>query len=136
MANQTAQRHNTRYHGKNEKHNLLFTHDNIRIDREIEYTNDTVCLYIEAWFDVEKKFNIQLVEGESVNIYAYITPMTNAVRITFSLTNADGSSGLEHEYTDLLDCESNLIITLADDISLVDTGMTINQYWQYIKEGK
>ena len=108
---------------------ILFTRDNIRLDREIIFDDDVACAYIEVWFDAERKFGIRLTGDDYVNVYAYITPVTGEVRVTYVSHRCDGSVDNECQYTGLAESEKDLIRKMADETSLKGSGMTLDSAW-------
>ena len=112
---------------------IPFTRDNICIDREIDYEDDIVLAYVEVWFDAEKKFGIRLLDGDYVNVYAHITPDTGDLWITYIVCHTDGNTDNECVYTSITEKERDLIWEMVNEISLKETGMTVNQNWSLIK---
>jgi hypothetical protein len=108
---------------------LLFTRDNIHIDREIDYENDYICAYIEVWFDAERKFGLKLGEEEYVNVYAVINPHTSDVRLEYVIYYGDGFLDSGRTFKKLTQDEKNLILTMTDEVSLRETGMTVKENW-------
>jgi len=108
---------------------LLFSRDNIRIDREIEYYDNYVCAYIEVWFDAERKFGLKLGDENYVNVYAYINPDTGKLFITYVIYYGDGFIDNERKITALTQEEKNLIITMVNEVSLTETGLSVNDNW-------
>lgn len=107
----------------------IFTRNNICLDREIIYDGDEANAYIEVWFDAEKKFGIKLEDDDSVNVYAHLSPYGNDVKVTYIIHYADGSIEDEQVYTSLTKGEKKLIRKMADEVSLKETGMTVNENW-------
>jgi len=105
---------------------LLFTRENIRIDRDIDYSDDYICAYIEVWFNAERKFGLKLKDEEYVNIYANITPNTDKIRVTYIIYYADGFIDDERKFTALTQEEKNLILIMVNETSLKETGMSVN----------
>jgi hypothetical protein len=108
---------------------LLFTRDNIRIDREIDHDDDYACAYIEVWFDPEKKFGLKLGEEEYVNVYAFINSDTGDVRVEYVIYYADGFIDSGRKFTALTQDEKNLILAMVDEVSLTETGMSVKENW-------
>jgi len=106
---------------------LLFTRNNIRIDREIDYDDDYICAYIEV--DPERKFGLKLGEEEYVNVYAFINPDTGDVRVEYVIYYADGFIDSGRKFTALTQDEKNLILAMADEVSLTETGMAVKENW-------
>jgi hypothetical protein len=107
----------------------LFTRDNIKIDREIIFDDDIACAYIEAWFDTERKFGIRLPGSDYVNVYAFITPITGEVRVTYIIHRADGSIDNERPYKYLTESERALIREMVDEVCIKESGMTVDGIW-------
>ena len=110
------------------KNGLLFTRDNIRIDREYEYHGKGIYVYIEVWFDPRKKFNIKLFGDDTVNVYAYLPPNSDDVKLTYIIHRGDGLVEDEQIYDFLTQDEKALIREMANEINLAETDMTINAY--------
>lgn len=108
---------------------LLFSRDNIRIDRDFEFVDGEACAYIEVWFDPEKKFGLWLPGDDYVNVYAFITPFSSEVRVVYIIQYADGSNDDERIFRGLTQDEKSLILEMVNEVSLVETGMTIDENW-------
>ena len=120
---------------KRRDNRLLFTRDNIRIDYEIEYCDKGICLYIEVWFDPEKKFGIKLYDEDSVNVYAFLPADSDDVQITYIVHHGDGRIEDEQIYDALTQGEKSLIREMANEVSLTETKMTIEEnYREYVQE--
>jgi len=104
---------------------LLFTRDNIRIDRDIEYSADSVCAYIEVWFDAEKKFGLKLGDEDYVNVYADVSAYTGDIRLTYIIYYADGHIDGGHKFKKLTPEEKTLILEMVNEVSMSETGMSI-----------
>ena len=104
------------------------------IDRDIDYDGDEICAYIEVWFDPDKKFGLKLGDDEYVNVYAYITPYTGKVRVTYVIYYGDDFIDDERIFTKLTPDEKNLIREMVNEVNLKETGMTINDnYREFVK---
>ena len=115
---------------------LLFTRNNIRIDRDIDYDGDKICAYIEVWFDPDKKFGLKLGDDEYVNVYAYITPYTGEVRVTYVIYYGDYFIDDERIFTKLTPGEKNLIREMVNETSLTETGMMINDNYREFEKNE
>ena len=115
------------------KSGLLFTRDNIRIDYEFEYCDKGMIVYIEVWFDPEKKFHIKLYDDDTVNVYAYLPPNSKDVKLTYIIHRGDGRVEDEQTYNALTQDEKNLIREMANEVSLAETKMTIDSYCEYCR---
>lgn len=105
--------------------NYILTRDNIKIDCEIDYYYGEACVYIEVWFDVEKKFGLKLSGDEYVNVYAYIS--NDDVRIAYVINYTDGLVDGERHFNKLIQSEKDIIREMANEISLAETGKTIDE---------
>ena len=115
---------------------IIFTRDNIRIDREIIFEDDIAYLYIEIWFDVEHMFDIQLLDDDILNLYACISMSSGEIQATYTLYRADCDCYSTFEITDLSEVEKNTILELADEVSLMETGMTVRELWLSLEDDK
>lgn len=110
---------------------LLFTRRNIFIDFDgIEYYRYFVRVNITAQFNAEKKFGLKLGEQEGVSVYAYIEPDTSDVMVTYEIYYADGLIDSERQFTALTQQEKNLILTLANEASMKETGWSVRTHWR------
>ena len=96
---------------------LLFTRNNIRIDREIDYDGAEICAYIEVWFDPDKKFGLKLGDDEYVNVYALISPDTGYIRMIYIIYYADGFIDDARAYKHLTPAERTLILEMVSETS-------------------
>ena len=115
------------------KSGLLFTRNNIRIDYEFEYYDKGMFVYIEVWFDPEKKFHIKLYGDDTINVYAYLPPNSNDVKLTYIIHRGDGRVEDEQIYDALTQDEKALIREMANEVSLAETEMTIDAYCEYCR---
>lgn len=115
---------------------LLFTRDNVRIDRDIEYYENEVCAYIEVWFDAGLKFGLKLSGDEYVNVYAYIKPNTGDVRVTYVIYYADGFIDDERNFKRLTVGEKHFISEMVNEVSLKETGMSVKENWDYSNDAQ
>jgi|GEM_PF-2684656 len=105
--------------------NYILTRDNIKIDREIEYYDGEACVYIEVWFDVEKKFGLKLSGNENINVYAYIS--REDVRVAYVVNYTDGLVDDERPFNNLTQSEKALIREMTNEVSLSETGKTVDE---------
>ena len=80
-----------------EKHNLA-------VDREMEVDEDIgqeITAYLEVWFDVDKKFglNINDEDGTWLNMYAKYNPFEDKLRIECEISRETGSDYFDYEPT-------------------------------------
>jgi len=102
---------------------LLLSRDNIKIDWEFTHKENEVIVYIEVWFDPERKFGITMIGDDSINVYAYIS--RKDVRMTYVIKHADGTAEDEKVYEILTDAEKSLIREMANEVSLETSGKTL-----------
>ena len=84
------------------KENNELERKDISIDRDMDIdTEDAteITVYIETWFDVDKKFGINTADDDDVwlNMYARYNPFADTIRIECEIDKPDGS-----EYFDYL----------------------------------
>lgn len=93
------------------KENNELEKTDIEIDREMEADCDTgqeVTVYIETWFDVDKKFNIHTNgdEGSWLNMYGKYNPYKDTLRLECEISRDNGNESIKYEPTE---SESQLI---------------------------
>ncbi len=86
------------------KENNELKRHNIAIDREMEVDCDIgrqITCYIETWFDVDKKFNIQTDSdnGTWLNMYGRYDPFAYTLRIECEISRDSGSEYFDYEPT-------------------------------------
>ena len=91
--------------------NNEFERHNLAIDRDMEVDCDIgqeIAVYIETWFDVDKKFgtNTAADNDKWLNLYAKYDPFVDSLRLEFTVTTADSCEEGEYVPTD---AESKLI---------------------------
>ncbi len=84
------------------KENNELERKDISIDRDMEIDAEDateITVYIETWFDVDKKFGINTADDDDVwlNLYAKYNPFAETLRIECEIDKPDGS-----EYFDYL----------------------------------
>ena len=107
---------------------LLFTRNNITIDRDITYHNDYICARVEIWFDPEKKFGLELNRDEFVKVYAYISPCGEHIFVTYTIYYGDNFID-EPRFTPLTQEEKTLILVMVNETSVRETGQVISAIW-------
>ena len=86
------------------KENNELTRDDIAIDHDMEVDCDEgreITVYIEAWFDVDKKFHIETASDDDtwLNMYGRYNPFDDSLRIECEISRQDGSSYFDYEPT-------------------------------------
>ena len=79
------------------KDNLELERGDIAIDRDMDVDCDIgqeITVYMETWFDVDKKFGIHTSgdEGTWLNMYGKFNPFEDSLRIECDISRDDGSS--------------------------------------------
>lgn len=66
--------------------------EDISVDREFTFGEDGITAYVETGFDVERRFGIELVGDDSLDLYATVQPETGAFQAELSIHRADGKN--------------------------------------------
>ena len=82
-----------------------FTKDDLVVDPDIEvdYENDNcICAYLETWFDVDKKFGLNINDAEDtwLNMYATYNPSEDTLRIDCLIESEDSEKSFVYEPTE------------------------------------
>lgn len=86
------------------KENNELTRDDIAIDHDMEVDCDEgreITVYIETWFDVDKKFHIDTASDDDtwLNMYSRYNPFDDTLRIECEINRQDNSSYFDYEPT-------------------------------------
>ena len=86
------------------KENNELTRDDIAIDHDMEVDCDEgreIAVYIETWFDVDKKFHIDTASDDDtwLNMYGRYNPFDDTLRIECEISRQDSSSYFDYEPT-------------------------------------
>lgn len=86
------------------KENNELTRDDIAIDHDMEVDCDEgreITVYIETWFDVDKKFHIDTASDDDtwLNMYCRYNPFDDTLRIECEINRQDNSSYFDYEPT-------------------------------------
>ena len=86
------------------KENNELERKDIIIDKDMEVDCDEgtqITVYIETWFDVDKKFNVHTNgdEGTWLNMYAKYDPFKDTLRIECVVSRDDGDQDFEYSPT-------------------------------------
>ncbi len=86
------------------KENNELTRDDIAIDSDMQIDDDVeqeILVYIETWFDVDKKFRIDTASDDSawLNMYGRYNPFEDSLRIECEISRQDGSSYFDYKPT-------------------------------------
>lgn len=82
-----------------------FTKSDLVVDPDIEVDyedNNGICAYLETWFDVDKKFglNINAEEGTWLNMYATYNPIEDTLKIDCLIESEDDEKSFVYEPTE------------------------------------
>ena len=86
------------------KENKELERNDIAIDRDMEVDYDIgqeIMVYIETWFDVDKKFHIETASDDDtwLNMYGRYNPFDDSLRIECEISRQDGSTYFDYEPT-------------------------------------
>ena len=86
------------------KENNELERADIAVDREMEVDCDIgqeITVYIETWFDVDKKFGVQTADDDStwLNMYGKYNPFEDTLRIECEISRDNGSEYFDYEPT-------------------------------------
>lgn len=99
--------------------------EDIAVDTEFTYSEDGITAYIETWFDVEKRFDVDLAGDDYLNLYATHQPETGTFKAALSVYRTDGKNELYD--ADLFPCERKLILSEMERISQEQTHMSLKE---------
>ncbi|MEY8575871.1 hypothetical protein AALD01_16175 [Oscillospiraceae bacterium 21-37] len=119
------------------KDNLELERGDIAIDREMEVDCDIgqeITVYIETWFDVDKKFGIHTSgdDGTWLNMYGKFNPFEDSLRIECEISRDDGSSYFDYEPTS---AESQLVKDMITEKIKEEYDQTPQEFCEEITEG-
>ena len=119
------------------KDNLELERGDIAIDREMDVDCDIgqeITVYIETWFDVDKKFGVHTSDDENawLNMYGKFNPFENTLRIECEICRDDGSSYFDYEPTS---AESQLIKDMITEKIKEEYDQTPQEFCEEITEG-
>ena len=94
-----------------------FTKDDLVVDRDMELDCDIgqeILVYFECWFDVNRKFNINIPYDEAtwLNMYGRYNPYEDTLSIECEIDREDGSSYFDYIPTN---AEAQLMKELITD---------------------
>lgn len=86
------------------KENKELESTDIAIDSEMDVDCDVgqeITAYIETWFDVDKKFGLDIndEDGTWLNLYAKYNPFADTLRLECEISRDDGSEYFDYEPT-------------------------------------
>lgn len=101
--------------------------DDIHVDRDLDTNEDGIIAYIETWFDVERRFSVELAEGEYVDLYAVVQPETNTFTSEIVITRENDTR--EYVEVKLLPCEKKLIRDEMEKIIREYENMSLKEWF-------
>ena len=119
------------------KDNLELEQGDIVIDRDMDVDCDIgqeITVYMETWFDVDKKFGVHTSgdEGTWLNMYGKFNPFEDSLRIECEISRDSGSSYFDYEPTA---AESQLIKDMITEKIMEEYGQTPQEFCEEIAEG-
>ena len=104
------------------KENNELTRDDIAIDHDMEVDCDEgreIAVYIETWFDVDRKFHIDTASNDDtwLNMYGRYNPFDDTLRIECEISRQDSSSYFDYEPTK---AEAQLIYLYGKEVERDD----------------
>ena len=119
------------------KDNLELERGDIVIDRDMDVDCDIgqeITVYIETWFDVDKKFSVHTSgdDGSWLNMYGKFNPFEDSLRIECEISRDNGSSYFDYEPTA---AESQLIKDMITEKIKEEYGQTPQEFCEEIAEG-
>ena len=84
--------------------NMELERSDLVIDRDMEVDCDTgeqITVYIESWFDVDRKFHINTASDDStwLNMYGRYNPYRDTLIIECVISTAEGEDSFDYEPT-------------------------------------
>ena len=119
------------------KDNLELERNDIAIDSDMEVDGDIgqeITVYIETWFDVDKKFRIHIHadEGTWLNMYGKFNPFDDTLRIECEICRENGSSYFDYEPTPT---EAQLIKDMITEKIKEEYDQTPQEFCEEITQG-
>ncbi len=117
------------------KENNELEQKDIRIDRDMDVDCDIgqeITAYIETWFDVDKKFGLDIngEDGTWLNMYGKYNPFADTLRIECEISREEGNNSyFEYQPSEN---EENLIKKLIADRILQEHGQTPQEFCEQI----
>lgn len=99
----------------------------IQIKDELLIDDDHINAYVETWFDVPKRFGVELGENDSLDLYAEYFPKEDVFYAFCVIKYADGRDEGHREITDLTDAERDAIMKAMEKSGLGDCVAEMSQ---------
>lgn len=99
--------------------------DDIEIDTEFTYGDDGITAYVEPRFNVDRRFDLCLEEGDYIDLYATYNPETDVFIATTVTVRQNGSC--EYNEAKLLPCEQKLILSQMEQVSQEQTHKSLKE---------
>lgn len=111
------------------KNNMEFERSDIAIDRDMQIDGDIgqeILVYIETWFDVDKKFGISTQADDAwLNMYGRYNPYADTLYIECEETTDNSSECFEYKPTD---AEAQLIKQMIAEKIREEYGQTPQEF--------
>ena len=119
------------------KENMELERGDISVDPDMEVDGDIgqeITVYIETWFDVDKKFGIHInaEEGTWLNLYGKFNPFEDTLRIECEISRDDECSYFDYEPTA---AESQLVKDMISEKIQERYGTTPQEFCDEFMEG-
>ena len=66
------------------KADKTFERNDLEIDRDIQLSEDNpqvIVAYVELWCNVKEKFNVEIGEGATMDMYAFFNPFEDSLQL-------------------------------------------------------
>ena len=115
--------------------NKELTRDDIEIDADMEVDCDIgqiVTVYVETWFDVDRKFGVQTADDPYtwVNLYAKYNVPEDSLQMEYIICHPDGKDEC-HDYVPT-EAEAQLIKTMIRDKCAEAHGCTLEEFIEQV----
>lgn len=115
------------------KENKELERSDIEVDSDMDVSDDgqTITTYLETWFDVDKKFGLQIIDedGTWLNMYARYNPFEDELKISCEISREIGSESFEYTPTS---SEAQLIKGMIAEKIQVEYGQTPQEFCEDI----
>lgn len=105
------------------KKNKQLEFSDLRIDPEldIDFNTNEISVYLETWFDVDRKFDLHINDDDDtwLNMYARFNPFEDTLKIDCVIDSPNNHQSFEYKPTD---DESTLIKNMIKDYIYIEYG--------------
>ena len=118
------------------KSNQELERSDLVVDRDIDIDDidpQGICVYLETWFDVEKKFGVVLGENDTLNLYAIYNPFEDTLAMKYIIrTGNDEYCEFVYNQTD---GEAKMIKGMIAEIMMAEYGLTPLSFFEELEKG-